>query len=249
MGEGQSSEHRGRTWAALAFTMLFPGLMAWVYFVVLVPSPDARPGYLALGSYALAKLIQFVFPVLWIWFHERDRLRFQPHNFRGLVFGLAFGALVFVLVLALYHGALRTKLVMAGTPARVTAKVAQFHAATPARYILLAVFLAGIHSLLEEYYWRWFVFGELRNRMPTTGAIALSSTAFMLHHVIILAVFFPGSFWTMTLPFSLGVGCGGAVWAWLYQRTGSIYSPWLSHLIIDAAILTVGYDMLFVSVP
>jgi membrane protease YdiL (CAAX protease family) len=39
---------------------------------------------------------------------------------------------------------------------------------------------------------------------------------------------------------------GGMVWAWLYWRTGSIYAPWLSHLLIDAAIFTAGYDLLFV---
>jgi membrane protease YdiL (CAAX protease family) len=47
------------------------------------------------------------------------------------------------------------------------------------------------------------------------------------------------------LPFSLAVGAGGAVWSWLYHRTGSIYSPWISHLIIDAAIMAVGYDLLY----
>ena len=41
------------------------------------------------------------------------------------------------------------------------------------------------------------------------------------------------------------VAAGGAMWAWLYQRTGTIYSSWISHLLIDAAILIVGYDMVF----
>ena len=67
----------------------------------------------------------------------------------------------------------------------------------------------------------------------------------MAHHVIVLAVLFPGiwQFFTLALPLSLCVGVGGAVWCWLYQRTGSLYAPWISHMLIDAAIMFIGYDM------
>jgi uncharacterized protein len=33
------------------------------------------------------------------------------------------------------------------------------------------------------------------------------------------------------------------MWAWLYQRSGSIYASWLSHLLIDAALFTIAFDM------
>ena len=75
--------------------------------------------------------------------------------------------------------------------------------------------------------------------------IGLSSLAFMAHHVIIVATFFPGRFLTLAVPLSFGVAVGGAFWAWLYDRTGSLYPAWLSHLLVDAAILAVGYTMVF----
>jgi hypothetical protein len=34
------------------------------------------------------------------------------------------------------------------------------------------------------------------------------------------------------------------VWAWLYERTQSVWAPWLSHLVVDAAIYVIGYDLL-----
>jgi membrane protease YdiL (CAAX protease family) len=55
--------------------------------------------------------------------------------------------------------------------------------------------------------------------------------------------------YTAVLPFSLCVAFGGAAWAWIYHRSGSIYSVWLSHLLVDAAILVIGYDMVFVLPP
>jgi membrane protease YdiL (CAAX protease family) len=45
----------------------------------------------------------------------------------------------------------------------------------------------------------------------------------------------------MTLPTSIAVG--GAVWAWLYDRSGSLLAPWISHALIDGALFVVGWDM------
>ena len=47
----------------------------------------------------------------------------------------------------------------------------------------------------------------------------------------------------MTSLFSVAVAVGGVVWAWIYQRSGSLYGPWMSHLLIDAAIFLIGYDL------
>ena len=64
--------------------------------------------------------------------------------------------------------------------------MAEFGMGTPARYVALAAFLAVAHSLLEEYYWRWFVYGRLRRYVPMAVAMAVSGLAFMGHHVIVL---------------------------------------------------------------
>ena len=74
-------------------------------------------------------------------------------------------------------------------------KIEEFSAAAPARYVVLAAFLAVVHSLLEEYYWRWFVFGRLRRLVSSPAAILISSLAFMAHHVVVLGRFFPNDFW------------------------------------------------------
>ncbi len=43
---------------------------------------------------------------------------------------------------------------------------------------------------------------------------------------------------------SLCIAVGGFFWAWLYEQTRSIWAAWLSHLLIDAGILVIGYDLL-----
>jgi membrane protease YdiL (CAAX protease family) len=120
------------------------------------------------------------------------------------------------------------------------------HAATPARYLVMAALLGVAHSLFEEVYWRWFALGELSRRLPAPAALAVGSLAFASHHWIVIDSFLAGAHrWTATLPLTLAVAVAGAVWGWLYQRHGALLPAWLSHLLADVAILGVGYHLLW----
>lgn len=44
---------------------------------------------------------------------------------------------------------------------------------------------------------------------------------------------------------TLAVAVGGAFWAWLYHRSGSLLGPWISHMLVDAAIFGVSYQLAF----
>jgi len=133
-------------------------------------------------------------------------------------------------------------------PEQVRRKIGEFGITTPLSYLLMSVFLSTIHAFLEEYYWRWFLFGRLRlGGLSFLWAAMLSSLGFMGHHVFVLNEYLPGQFWNATVPFSLGIAAGGFVWAWMFERSGSLLGPWLSHLLVDAAIMTIGYRMYFLN--
>src|SRR5260370_32889068 len=163
--------------------------------------------------------------------------------------GLGFGMLVGAGMVVLYFAGLQNWLAATGAATMIRLKIEEFNAASPGRYAALASFLAVAHSLLEEYYWRWFVFGRLRRLVSFPAAIGLSSLAFMAHHVIVLGRFFPNDFWSAAAPLSLCIAIGGAFWAWLYDRSGSIYTVWVSHLLVDAAIMAVGSGLGFFEEP
>lgn len=242
-----------REWSALIFAMTFPTVMTWFYFVALArpQSPQSTEGVKSAGNdwvqgaYGAGKVIQFTFPLLYLAFVDPKLLRPGRPHFNGLGLGIGFGLLVGAGIFILYQQGLRSWLVEMDTATRIGDKIEEFNSNTPIRYAGLAGFLAVVHSLLEEYYWRWFVFGRLRNLLSIPMAIALSSLAFMAHHVIVLSRFFPNDFWTAAVPFSLCIAVGGGFWAWLYNRTGSIYSPWISHLLVDMAVLAIGFDLVF----
>jgi membrane protease YdiL (CAAX protease family) len=117
---------------------------------------------------------------------------------------------------------------------------------SPVGFVLFAVGVTVPHSLLEEYYWRWFVFGQLRRRLTLPSAVALSSAGFAAFHIFPLNAYLPGHFFSAVLPFTFCVGVGGATWAWLYERNGTVYVPWLSHLVVDSSLFVIGYDLFFV---
>ena len=111
-------------------------------------------------------------------------------------------------------------------------------------YAAVAIFYSLLHSLLEEYYWRWFLFGRLRDHLSFPAACTLSSLGFMAHHVVVLGTFMHERFWRLAVPCSLGVAVGGLAWAWIYHRSGSLAAAWLSHALTDLAIMAIGYDVL-----
>jgi membrane protease YdiL (CAAX protease family) len=230
---------------ALVFVHLFPLAMSWLYLVAFRGSgaQATEAGIAVAIAFGTAKVVQFAFPAAYVFWFERDRLRLAPPSGQGLFLAGGFGLGVAIVILGFFFGVLAHSPWVANTPEKIYRLVEELYCAGHVRYWLLAAGFAVVHSLLEEYYWRWFAFGWLRRYTPVGVAIALSSLGFMAHHVVLLDFYFPDRFWTLVVPFSLSVAAGGAVWAGIYDRTGSLYAAWLSHALIDASLFVVGYAM------
>jgi membrane protease YdiL (CAAX protease family) len=192
--------------------------------------------------YLVLKAIQFGFPVVWAFVALREPLQIGQLSTRGLVLGATFSVNVVVAGWLLYDLVLSDTRAFKVAAPKIHEKIVQFGIDEPWKYALLAAFYSLVHSWLEEYYWRWFVFRQLRGLMRLWPSILLSALAFMGHHVVVLSQFFNEQLWLAWL-FASAVAVGGVFWAWLYERSGSLYSTWLSHLIIDAGIFWVGYDL------
>jgi|YNPBryunderm2012_1023409.scaffolds.fasta_scaffold09391_4 membrane protease YdiL (CAAX protease family) len=221
----------------LVFALVYPAGFTWLYFVAL----SAAPGWQR-AAYLAGKTLQFALPIFWLLLGLQAPVRTGSRSWRWLAVGVAFGAIVLLLMLIGYDAWLRPANLLQAAAEKVRDKLGQFGIDSLAKYTALAVAYCVLHSLLEEYYWRWFVFGSLLRWTAFWPAVALSSAAFTAHHVLLLATYFH-------LPAaaigSLAVFCGGAFWAWLYARSGSLLAVWLSHLMVDAAIFLVGYRMAF----
>lgn len=229
--------------AGLIFAMVFPAAMSLVQ-VLWGLGEGGQDHPLARFLYVAGKGVQVVFPLVFVWLVERRRPRVAAPTTAGLGLGVLFGLLVSAGMFLLYFGLLRGTAVFGDSPEKIRDFLARYGSATTGGFLVFALFISVPHSLFEEYYWRWFVFGGLRRHVPVAAAVAISGLAFMAHHVVILGFYLPGRFWTAAVPFSLCTAAGGMVWAWLYQRTDSLYGPWVSHLLVDLAIMVVGWDLL-----
>ena len=251
MDELVQKEKSALNLAAALFAIVFPTFVTLVYFVWL---SDASPSIQQM-AYAIGKTVQFALPVVWVWFFFRYRFKQMsarvetssegsaPKKIPNWLWAIGFGLDVCI-VMAIAYWVLSGSELMSGMTDEVKDKVAGLGVDSVWKYALLGVFYALVHSFLEEYYWRWFVYDLLKRFVSVTQANLISSLGFMAHHVVLLSVYFG---WTspMTWLCSAGVAIGGIYWAWLYEKSGTLIWPWVSHMVVDAGIFALGYFLVF----
>jgi len=214
--------------------------------LLFVPAPSIgvllamaiAPGPVGQAAYGLCKLWLLGLPILWLRLVERSPLSLSRAKRGGFLFGVSSGLLMSgaIVVAYLWVGsdwidveAFRRTAVKNGI-------------GTPATFLGLAAYLILVNSLLEEYVWRWFVFRRCEDLMPGWAAVLASALFFTLHHTLALELQFG---WRVAILASAGVLFGGAVWSFSYRRYRSIWPGYLSHAIVDIAVLAIGWRLLF----
>ena len=197
-------------------------------------------------AYLGSKVVQALLPLIGWYLLGIDRPRLSRPSLRSMGLGVGSGLLLGFPVLIAYFVFLSESPLFADAPAQIASRLAAFDAHSPAGFITVALVLSCAHSLFEEYYWRWFAFDALTKRWKLNTALLVSSLAFASHHFIVIDSFVGREYlWKATIPFGLGVALGGAVWSIFLRRYGSLTPGWLSHALVDGAIMTVGYSILF----
>ena len=186
----------------------------------------------AQALYVATKLFTFILPLAFVrW--EKPRRPSSKGLALGGVLGLLISGSLFALLASPFGETVR-----AAAPA-ISAKVAELGIAE--HFIVFAIVISIFHTLLEEFYWRGFVFTGLSKVTTRAKAHALAGIGFSLHHIAILDQFLPlvHALWLAT-----AVGIGGIIWSLLYAREDSLFAPWLSHIIVDVALMVVGYQLI-----
>lgn len=246
MDKTLSNERTTLNLVAAIFAIGLPTLVTLIYFKWLSGyEPSVQQ-----SAYGIGKGIQFALPVVWVWLFFRFRFQRNQNEaaaqetrsssqIPNWLWAVGFGVKV-CLVMAVALWILSGSETVAGLTVRVQGKVSDLGVESVWKFALLSLFYSLVHSFLEEYYWRWFVYDLLKRFVNVPIANLISSLGFMAHHVVLLSVYFG---WTspMTWLCSAGVAIGGAYWAWLYQKTGTLVWPWVSHMVVDAGIFIVGY--------
>jgi uncharacterized protein len=205
------------------------------------------PGSIGKTVYIAGKVWMLLLPLAWMGFgrcHPGSSLRrgwraqlFPSCSLRGISTGAGLGMAISLLVLGVY---IVVRPYIDPGPLRAAAATSGF--GTLAAYLPLGLYLVLVNSLLEEYVWRWFVFRACESLSGGAAAIAAAALMFTAHHVVVLLAYFPA--WLAAIA-SGGVCIGGVCWSWCFLRFRSIWPGYLSHAIVDLAILWIGWDLLF----
>lgn len=232
--------------AALIFAIVFPSVVTFVYFQLLANFAPA----IQQTAYAVGKALQFGFPLAWVYAFYRFRLQrrkgpqlaaSQPTGrLKNYIVAIAFGVLVVVTMFVLFHLVIKPSAAGERLIQMVSEKIDSTGLDSIWKYVAVGCFYTVVHSFMEEYYWRWFVYDLAKKYGSAIASNIISSLGFAAHHVILLGFFFG---WTSpwTYIISAAIAVGGVVWAWMYEREAKLWSPWISHAIVDAGIFTLGY--------
>ena len=234
--DGRKTHFRWLVLLSVIPAMILPFLASLFYFVIIEQT------WLAQGIYTLSKMFTLCYPLLvFVWIEHNaidfraDSLKFQWNGiYIGSVVGLVMGGSILFLYFLTPLGQIVHQF-----KDQIFSKVNQFGVID--HYLAFSIFLAVLHSGIEEYYWRWFVFGRLRNVGNLSLAIFLAGYAFAAHHFVVLKMYFS---WPLTIVLGNGVAVGGMFWCWLYHQQKSLMACCVSHLWVDVAILYIGYRIL-----
>lgn len=221
--------------AVLLPALLLPFLASFFYFVLFPGTTFGNSFYAGIKVFLL--VWPFLATCLILKVNLIDRSREKRH-LASMIPGISFG-IVIVGVLVFLVKATPMGAVLDENSGRIAGRIHDLGVAE--HFLWFALFISFAHAALEEFYWRWFVFGQAQRVMSLPVAYLVASLGFASHHIVVLSQFFP-----LGWAFLFGgcVAIGGAFWCWLSYRYNSLIGPWVSHMIIDLGLMWVGWEVL-----
>lgn len=107
-------------------------------------------------------------------------------------------------------------------------------------FILIAIYISFVNSLLEEIFFRGYLFLGLLKKTSRFNAYSISAGIFAVYHLAILKGWFSPLIFVLSM---IGLFVGGLIFNRLNERNGNILSSWLVHMMANLAINTIGLMM------
>ena len=217
-----------------------------IALLLLVPAPsigvlagmNIEPALLGRILFFICKAWLLLFPLAWHLLVDKKKLSFSKPENGGFALSTLLGVVMSGAVFAAYF--LIGKHLI--DPEFVKAKMVEIRLNEFNFYIIGAAYWVLVNSVLEEYVWRWFVVKKCQDLMTTNAAIIVSALCFTIHHIFAMTEYCG---WLVVSVASIGIFIGGAVWSWCYSRYKSVWPGYISHAIVDIAVFTIGYLIIF----
>ncbi|TDL80558.1 CPBP family intramembrane glutamic endopeptidase [Peribacillus frigoritolerans] len=107
---------------------------------------------------------------------------------------------------------------------------------TGGHLIWLILILLIVNPLLEEYYWREFMYTKLMQKLSVLKTILITSFFYSLYHLLSLIFLFN---WPINLLAVIPVFLAGMIWGYFRHRFRSLVPAILCHMLSDLGIILV----------
>ncbi len=112
---------------------------------------------------------------------------------------------------------------------------------TKGNFLLISLYISFINSFLEEFFFRGFVFTNLKKTTNKSFAYLFSAAIFSCYHIAMMIGWFSPGLFILVMA---GLFVGGLIFNWLNEKLDTIYCSWLTHMFANFAINTIGFILL-----
>ncbi len=212
-------------------------LIITVFSVFIMSLTDGwiNPGYI---NKSLIKILLFLLlPIIYTKFDNRIKFKdiFYFPNIKNLIKPLLIGMTIYVGIVFVYF-VLSRFIDLAAITKILNSDVG----VEKDNFIKVALYISFINSFIEEFFFRGFIFLNLKKLASRKFAYVFSATAFSIYHVAIMGSWFSPALFIIAM---LGLFVGGLIFNYLNEKSGNIYNSWLVHMMANLAINTVGLIM------
>ncbi|MBR5869183.1 MAG: CPBP family intramembrane metalloprotease [Clostridia bacterium] len=194
-----------------------------------------RPGYLVksaikIGFFALLPLVICRLD------KNLDAKHFLKPQKRGFLISLALGMGLYAVILGAYFliGPFFDFSAIAGS-------LTQNAGVTRDNFLYVSLYISFVNSFLEEFFFRGFLFANLKRLLGRGSAYLLSALPFSLYHVAMMIGWFSPLLFLLVMA---GLLVGGMIFNRLNESMDNIYASWLTHMFANFAINTIGFILL-----
>lgn len=122
----------------------------------------------------------------------------------------------------------------------IARQIAEGNVLTPATIIAVGFYIIFFNSLLEEFFFRGFIFLNLYELKHKKMAYLYSGILFGIYHIGIFKTWFNDQVIALSL---MGLIVIGLVFGRLNTHNHNILNSWIAHALADLAIMLIGLSM------
>ncbi len=190
------------------------------------------PGY---GVKSAVKIALFlIFPFLCSFLNPEVVYRslFRP-NKKGLLVAFPLGIALFGVILGGYF-----LLSPYFDFSNIVGSLTENAGITANNFLFVSLYISFVNSLLEEFFFRGFVFTNLKHSVNRGFAYLFSSLLFSLYHTAMMMGWFSFPLFLLVLA---GLAVGGAIFNFLNEKYNTVFVSWVVHMFTNFAINTIGF--------